>query len=147
MSTIAESAESISDLFLGMAHADGKFTDAERVYVRKQLEDLLCVPELSQSLREHMHGFDPRAFDLQATAKRLAANPPMRLRRLMELVAFVAVSDGELSAAEDAFIRDLGSALGLVPAQYRDLTLEHESRHARRTFTRMAVVPLPDPKS
>lgn len=146
MSTIEESAELISDLFLGMAHADGQFTEDERIYVRKQLEDLLCVDELPQSLREHVDRFDPRAFDMAATAKRLAADPPMRLRRVMELVAFVAVSDGVLSAAEDAFIRDLGSALGLAPVQYRDLTLEHESRHARRTFTRMAVVPLPDPK-
>jgi uncharacterized tellurite resistance protein B-like protein len=136
----------IADLFLGVANADAPATEIERDYARRQLEDLLSVTSLPESLTDHMARFDAASFDVEDAGAALREQPPMRPRRLLELVAFVAVADGNLGEPEDRFIRKLGAALGLGIDKYRDLTLDHESRGPRRTFTQMAVVEVPDGK-
>ena len=133
----------IADLFMGAAYADWRLDEKERLYIRKMLEDLLSVPTLPTELSSHIDGFDPERFDMLTTAHRLRDNPPMRLRRLLELVGYVMLADGEMCVAEDRYMRRLGEAFGLDEDDYRDLTRAHESQGARRTFTRLAVVPVP----
>lgn len=145
MSPVSERIDLIADLFMGVANADAAATQAQRVYIRQQLEDLLRVEELPPTLQERLARFDAASFDVDATARALASSLPMRARRLLELVAFVAVADGDLGSAEDEYIRHLGNLFGLSEDDYRDLTLDHESRGPRRTFTNMAVVKVPDP--
>ncbi len=135
----------IADLFMGAASAKGPVSAIERDYVRRQLEDLLSVSSLPPSVADHVERFDPMAFDVNAAARTLYAEPPMRLRRLLELCAFVTVSDGAMAPQQDRYIRKLGSAFGMSEDEYRDLTLAHESKGPRRTFTQMAVVEVPGP--
>ena len=135
--------DAIADLFMAASHADWKPTEGERSYVTSQLADLMGLQELPPSLCARLLAFDMDAFDLSATAKGLLADPPMRLRRLLELVAFVTVVDGDLVLPEDRFIRRLGAALGLEESDYRDLTLDHECSGLRPTFIKMAVVTVP----
>jgi len=147
VSSLASHAESLADLFMSAAHADHRLTQDERDYIRKMLEDLLCARPLPDAITQRMASFDPQRYDMLAAAEAMRSNPPMRPRRLLELVGYVMLADGEMSAPEDRCIKRLGEALGLQPDEYRDLTLEHESKGPRRTFTKMAVVPVPNPTS
>ena len=135
----------LSDLFLAAAFADGQFVDRERDYIRKLLKDLLVVDALPSGLEERIAGFDPVAFDLARVAADFHADPPMSRRRLLELIAYVVLADGNMVDAEDHFIRKLGSALGLAEDDYRDLTLDPEGEEHRRSFIELARVPLPLP--
>ena len=147
VSPLAQHAGPLADLFMAAAYADHKLTTDEQQYIRSMLEDLLCVRPLPAEIIERMAGFDSLSFDTAAAAEAMVANPPMRLRRLLELVGYVMLADGEMSVAEDRYIRRLGASFGLREEEYRDLTLDHESQGPRRTFTKMAVVPLPNPKA
>lgn len=130
----------MTDIFLAAAFADLRFPDKERAYVRELVRDLLCARQLPQELSERIEQFDPRAFDLQAAAAEFAREPPMSRRRLMELIAYVTMADGEQNADEDAFLRAFGEALGLQPSEYADLTCERIN--LRNSFIGLARVPL-----
>lgn len=145
VSSLAQHAAPLADLFMAAAHADHKLTDDEQDYIRRMLEDLLCVRPLPAAITDRMAQFDPLHFDIARAAAALVADPPMRLRRLLELVGYVMLADGDMSAPEDRYIKRLGAAFGLREDEYRDLTLDHESKGPRRTFTKMAVVPVPNP--
>ena len=135
----------ITDLFLGAAFADGGFVDREREYIRSLLRDLLVVEALPDALEQHIARFDPASFDLARAAADFHADPPMSRRRLLELIAYVALADGHMVDAEDAFIRKLGSALALSEEDYRDLTLDPEAQEHRRSFIELARIPIPLP--
>lgn len=135
----------LTDLFLGAAFADGQFADRERDYIRDLLRDLLVLDALPEGLEQRIAAFDPSAFDLDRAAADFQADPPMSRRRLLELVAYVTLADGNLVDAEDAFVRRLGVALGLSEEDYRDLTLDPEGEEHRRSFIELARVPLPLP--
>jgi uncharacterized tellurite resistance protein B-like protein len=135
----------LTDLFLGAAFADGHFADGERDYIRKLLKDLLVIEQLPEGLEARIARFDPAAFELERAAADFHADPPMSRRRLLELIAYVTLADGTMVDAEDAFIRRLGTALGLDEAEYRDLTLDPEGDEHRRSFIELARVPLPLP--
>jgi uncharacterized tellurite resistance protein B-like protein len=130
----------LTDIFLAAAFADQRFADKERAYVRDLIRDLLAVRQLPPELSERIEGFDPHAFDLPAAAAEFAREPPMSRRRLMELIAYVTMADGEQNADEDAFLRAFGEALGLQPAEYADLT--RERINLRNSFIGLARVPL-----
>ena len=104
----------LTDLFLGAAFADGSFVDRERDYIRSLLKDLLVIDALPEGLEQRIAEFDPQRFDLASAAADFHADPPMSRRRLLELIAYVTLSDGALVDAEDAFIRQLGTALDLA---------------------------------
>lgn len=140
---LSQHAEALADLFMAAAHADHRLLEEETVYIQRMLEDLLVTRPLPEAIEERMQRFDPASYDLATAAEAMRQNPPMRLRRLMELVGYVLLSDGEMSMPEDRFIKRLGADLGLSEDEYRDLTLDHVSKGPRRTFTNMAVVPVP----
>jgi uncharacterized tellurite resistance protein B-like protein len=137
----------LTDLFLGAAFADGQYVDREREYIRKLLKDLLVLNELPDGLDTRIDAFDPAAFDLSRAAADFHADPPMSRRRLLELVAYVTLADGNMVPAEDEFIRKLGAALGLDEDEFRDLTLDPEGEEHRRSFIELARVPLPLPRN
>jgi uncharacterized tellurite resistance protein B-like protein len=135
----------LSDLFLAAAFADGHFVEREREYIRKLLKDLLVMDALPAGLEQRIAAFDRAAFDLKRVAADFHADPPMSRRRLLELIAYVTLADGHMVDDEDHFIRELGAALGLPEADYRDLTLDPEGEAHRRSFIELARVPLPLP--
>lgn len=131
----------LADIFLAAAFADQNCGENERAYVRNILQDLLATRTLPDELVERVEHFDPTRFDLQAAAREFALDPPMSRRRLVELVVYVTLSDGNQSANEAAFVQALGQALGLPPSDYVDLTSDRI--RARHSFIDLARVPLP----
>lgn len=124
----------IIDLFLGAMYADQRFAPEEKRAVGKMLCDLICKPELPPELSRRIAEFDPEQFDLVATASDFASDPPMNRRRLLELVAQLCVSDGELDLAEDDYLHRLANALGMEPSEYEDIVLDYEIHEMRRSF-------------
>ena len=138
----------ISDLFLGAMYADQRFAPEEKRAVSKMLCDLICKPELPPELEQRIAEFDPEKFDLLSAAGDFASDPPMNRRRLLELVAQLCVSDGELDLAEDDYLHRLANALGMEPSEYEDIVLDYEIHEMRRSFElirQSTVAPQPDP--
>lgn len=124
----------IADLFLGAVYADARFVEDEKRAVRKLLSELIVRPELPIELEQRIEAFDPDRFDLLATARDFANDPPMNRRRLLELVAQLCVADGELDLEEDEYLHRLARALGMQPLEYEDIVLDYEIHELRASF-------------
>jgi tellurite resistance protein len=144
MGSVAHRIGTLIDLFMGAACADADHgcEEKERLYVRALVADLLCTQELPPEVDAMIANFDHDKFDLRATVTEFLREPPMNKRRLMELVAYVTLSDGSQSAEEDTYLRDLGHALGMGVEEYRHLTNDPDMAHLRESFTDLARVPL-----
>jgi uncharacterized tellurite resistance protein B-like protein len=124
----------IADLFLGAMYADERFEEDEKRAVRKMLCDLIVRPELPEELERRIAEFNPSTFDLVATARDFASDPPMNRRRLLELVAQLCVADGELDLEEDEYLHRLARALDMKPVEYEDIVLDYEIHEMRKSF-------------
>ncbi|MDB4991595.1 MAG: hypothetical protein JWN04_6773 [Myxococcaceae bacterium] len=135
----------IAQLFLGAVYADHHFEAEEKRAVTRMLCDLIVKPELPPELAMQIEDFDPEAFDLIAAASDFTSDPPMNRRRLLELVAQLCVSDGELDLEEDDYLHRLANALGMEPSEYEDIVLDYEIHELRRSFEliRQSSVDLP----
>jgi hypothetical protein len=143
MGSVAHRIGVLVDLFMGAVYADRRCESKERGYVRALVADLLCIDPLPLEVSELIDQFDPAKFDLRVTVTEFLREPPMNKRRLMELVAYVTLSDGEQSVEEDTYLRDLGQALGMRVEEYRHLTNDPDMAHLRESFTDLARIPLP----
>jgi tellurite resistance protein len=124
----------IVDLFLGAAHADGRFVSDEKEAVRRLLSELILREPLPEELETQIQRFRPELFSLARSAADFALDPPMNKRRLLELTAQVCMADGEFDLAEDDYLHALAQALGMHPADYGDIVLDYEMEELRRTF-------------
>jgi uncharacterized tellurite resistance protein B-like protein len=122
------------DLFLGAAHADGRFVDDEKQAVRSMLRELILQDPLPAELETQIVRFRPELFSLARSAADFANDPPMHKRRLLELVAKLCLADGEFDLAEDDYLHALARELHMEPADYRDIVLDYEIEELRRTF-------------
>ena len=135
----------ITDLLLGAAHADNHLRGSEVHAVRKLLTQLLKTMALPDEVDARIKEFPSATFDVSQTAKSFAADPPENKRKLMELVAAVAEADKEHDFAEDDYMRALGAALGLQPADYKDLTLDYEMDELQASMVGLRATPPPPP--
>jgi uncharacterized tellurite resistance protein B-like protein len=142
MGSVAHRIGVLVELFMGAVFADGKCDNRERDYVRALVADLLCKPSLPPEVEALIDRFDPDRFDLHKAIADFVSDPPMNKRRVMELVAYVTLSDGAQTLAEDAYLRRLGDSLGMRPDEYRHLTSDPDMAAMRESFTDLARVPL-----
>jgi uncharacterized tellurite resistance protein B-like protein len=135
----------ITDLLLGAVYADNRLNGEEEQTVRNLLSDLLGS-ELPQQVERRIKTFPANTFDLKATAKDFASDPPINKRRLLELVAAVRDADEEIDLAEDQYMVQLAKALEMDPSEYQDLTLDYEVEELRASIDDLRKPP-PVPKS
>ena len=135
----------ITDLLMGAVWADEKLLAEEEVAVRELLGELLEVGDagLPDNIDRHIADFVPDRFSMEIAAREFDADPAASKRKLLELVAVVIHADGVLDASEDAYLRALGSALGLAPEDYRDLVLDHDVSELRAALERLRAAPPP----
>jgi hypothetical protein len=143
MGSVAHRIGVLVDLFMGAVYADRRCESRERGYVYALVADLLCKDPLPPDVAVLIDEFEPEKFDLRASVSEFLREPPMNKRRLMELVAYVTLCDGEQSSEEDGYLRALGQALGMRVEEYRHLTSDPDMAHLRESFTDLARVPLP----
>ncbi len=135
----------ICDLLLGAAHADANFRDEERVTVRDLLEELSGGEALGPEVEARIAGFAPAGFDLVAAAAPFHDDPVEEKRKLLHLVSAIHEADEELDLDEDAFLRGLGTALGLPADEVKELSLEFEVEELQESFTFLRRTPPPVP--
>jgi hypothetical protein len=141
MASVAHRIGVLIELFMGAVYADRTCERKERDYVRALVADLLCKSPLPADVDALIECFDPVAFDLRLSVSEFLREPPMNKRRLMELVAYVTLSDGKQSIEEDVYLRDLGRALGMGTEEFRYLTNDPDMAAMRESFTDLARVP------
>jgi hypothetical protein len=135
----------LCDLLLGAAHADDRFDDRERETVRELLGDL-SPGGLTPEIEARLAAFDPKRFDLKATAREFAGDSIDDRRRLMFLVAAIHESDEELDLAEDDFLRELATALAMPADALAGLTVDVEVEEQRENLQRVRKGPPPPPR-
>ncbi len=124
MSAIKDRIMVITDLLLGAAYADDKLAGQEEAVVRKLLTELLSGEALPDEVDARIKTFPAGTFDLEATAADFAKDPPIKKRKLLELVSAVNDADDELDLGEDEYLVKLAKGLGMKPDEYADLTLD-----------------------
>src|SRR5687768_6650438 len=134
----------LCDLLLGAAYADKQFKDREREEVREMLADVLGAT-ITPALEAQIAGFDPKAFDLTATAAAFAADTEDERRRLLFLVAAINDVDDEIDFAEDDYLRALAKALALPDSALAGLTIDVEVETLRADFEAVRKGPPPPP--
>jgi uncharacterized tellurite resistance protein B-like protein len=134
----------LCDILLGAAYADHELKDREREEVQAMLADL-SGDELTPELEQRIATFDPKRFDLAATASAFRADSPDDRRRLLFLVAAINDADDELDLAEDEYLRALCAALELPSEALAGLTIEVEVEDLRDEFARVRRGPPPLP--
>ena len=135
----------ICDLLLGAAHADANFRDEERDTVRELLEELGGGAALSPDVEARIAGFAPAGFDLAAAAAPFQKDSDDDKRKLLHLVSAIHEADEELDLDEDAFLKGLGTALGLPADEVKELSLEFEVEELQESFTFLRRTPPPVP--
>lgn len=113
----------IADLLMGAAHADRHLDGREL----KKVQDLLCKATsnalLPQELQDRLDAFSPDDLDVAATVAALHFESDADKRHLLELITAVHDSDEVWDLDEDAYLRQVASALGLEADDYADLTV------------------------
>ena len=125
----------ITDLMLGALYADATMTGEEDRAVRELLAKLLlCKPsELPEHVDARIRGFSLMDFDIELAARDFLKDPPMKKRRLLELMASLTDRDGT-DLREDEYLRDLAQCLGMQPDEYDDIVLSYEIESLRESF-------------
>ena len=134
----------ICDLLLGAAYADGRLEASERQTVRELLSDL-AGGSLPPEVATRIDKFDPKRFDLAATAAQFVRDPIDDRKRLLYLVAAIHEADDELDLAEDEFLASLAKALELPASATEGMTLSVEEQVLEESFTKVRKGPPPPP--
>ncbi|MEZ4442133.1 MAG: TerB family tellurite resistance protein [Polyangiaceae bacterium] len=120
---MSERIDLIADILMGAAHADHHLDGRELDAVRELLRKASGGP-LTAKVSMRLDSFDPSTFDLGATVAALGLEDEGEKRHLVELVSTVHDSDDVWDLDEDAYLRELATALGLELEAIADLTVE-----------------------
>jgi uncharacterized tellurite resistance protein B-like protein len=111
----------VADLMMGAAYADAKLEGAEKATIRRLLREILAVATLPMDLDVHIDSWKQEGFDLAKTAAAFTDDTPAMKRKLLDLLSAVHAADEEFDLAEDAYLRQVGAAIGLPEERFRDL--------------------------
>jgi hypothetical protein len=130
----------ITDLMLGALYADATMTGEEDRAVRELLAKLLlCTPEtLPPEVDARIRAFSLLEFDIERCARDFLADPPMKKRRLLELMARLTDRDGT-DLREDEYLRDLAGCLEMRLEEYADLVLDYDVERLRESFDEIRI--------
>jgi uncharacterized membrane protein YebE (DUF533 family) len=142
---IADRILPLCDLLLGAAYADEHLDDKERDEVRALLEEL--AGELPTEVEVKIASFDPKQFDLAASAAEFKSDSEDDRKKLLFLVSAVIEADEEIDFSEDDYLRALATALGLPSSALAGLTVDVETEELKETFQQVRKGPPPPPKS
>lgn len=136
----------ITDLMLGALYADATMTGEEDRAVRELLAKLLlCTPDtLPDEVDARIRSFSLLSFDIELAAKDFLRDPPMKKKRLLELLAALTDKDGT-DLREDEYLHDLAQCLGMKPEEYADVVLSYEIESLRESFDFIRIAQRDDP--
>lgn len=118
--------ETITDLLMGAAFADKRLEGDEVSKIRDLLCKLLGTTSIPENLADRMKGFNPAKFDAGAAATQLRTDLGEDAAQVIDMIAAVHDADEEFDMGEDAYIRKVGSGLGLSDEQLKAHTIQLE---------------------
>src|SRR5258706_4001890 len=121
----------LCDLLLGAAYADEHLDDKERDEVRALLEEL--AGELPTEVELQIAKFDPKAFDLAATAAEFKGDSEDDRKKLLFLVSAAIEADEEIDFSADDYLRKLADALRLPQTALAGLTVYGDNAEPNQT--------------
>ena len=126
----------IVDLLMAGVYCDGTMVGEESTKVRNLVADLLLTTgdALPDHVNDRIANFRIYEFDLETAVSAFLEDPPMKRRRLLELVVKMTGTTGVLDITEDDFVRDLATALSMPKEEYQDLVLDYSIEDMRRNF-------------
>ena len=144
--------EALGRILFAAAQADGHVEAQEVDSILALLESEWANKglegKLPPDLIDGLSTLDVNTVTMSDLARPFRDDSEAARRQLLELVVRVHESDGELDYEEDTFVRELGLALGLAEAQFKDLLLEvfeptpgHEPKPAPPLATAAAPKP------
>jgi uncharacterized tellurite resistance protein B-like protein len=145
MASIQDRIMVVTDLLLGAVYADDKLEGQEEVAVRKLLGELMAGKPLPADVDKRIKTFPAGSFDLDKTAKDFVKDPPIKKRKLLELVAAVRDADDEIDLQEDEYMQKLAKALGMKKEEYADLVLDYDVEDLKASFEEIRKVSAPPP--
>ncbi len=137
----------LCELLLGAAYADEELHHQEKTEVRALLAEL--AGEMRVEVEACIASFEPKHFDLKATASAFRDDPEADRRKLLLLVSTVIEADDQMHLAEDAYLRELATALDLPRSALEGLTVDVEIEEVKETFraVRNGPPPVPPPRN
>jgi len=141
MSAIKDRIMVITDLLLGAAYADDKLAGQEEAAVRRLLTELLAGEALPPEVDRRIKAFPASTFDLAKTAADFAKDPPIKKRKLLELVSAVHDADDEVDLGEDEYLVKLAKGLSMKAEEYADLTLDVQVEELKTALKELRAAP------
>ena len=140
---MSERHDLIADLLMGAALADKHLAGVELETVKELLARAMSTPSIPDWLEWRLQDFKPAHLDVADATSKLALKTKKEKRQLLELIVAVHESDDTWDLAEDAYLREVGEALGLPEKAYADLTIAD----LELEIIGKGLVPPPLPKS
>jgi hypothetical protein len=110
------------------------------------MKEVVGGNSLPLEIEARIENFEAAKFDVAKAASKFAADPGVKKRKLLELVAAVFDADGEVDFAEDDYMRSLATALGMTEKEYGDLVIEYDVEDVGDIVDVLVSVPPPVPE-
>jgi uncharacterized membrane protein YebE (DUF533 family) len=141
---ISDRIAPLCDLLLGAAYADNELKEQEKDEVRALLEEL--GGELSVETEQQIVSFDPKKFDMAASAAAFKDDSEDDRKKVLFLVSAVNEADEEIDFSEDEYLKQLAKALELPASALEGLTLDIETEELKPIFEQVRKSPPPPPR-
>ena len=130
----------ICDLLLGAAYADDHFHASEKQAIGELLGKLIDG-DLPADLTKRIETFDAGAFDVATTAGAFKSDSDDDKYKILELIAVVHDADDEYDLAEDDYMREVASAMGMEGDALSKFTLDIEIEDLKDDLDRLRKPP------
>jgi putative colanic acid biosynthesis UDP-glucose lipid carrier transferase len=112
----------VADLLLAAASVDGHPGRRERHSIRK-IQARLSGGQVPAWLNRHIQCFDPKAFNFEATTRRMRELPVEQRRYVAELVREICEANNAFDIDEERFLSNLLASFALDPKEHQDLVM------------------------
>ena len=129
----------LCELLLGAAYADGELQPQEQTEIRALLVEL--AGELRVEVEACIASFEPDKFKLDSIVGIFLTDTDEERQKLLRLVSTVIEADDEIDLAENNYLRELATALGLPASALDGLAVDIEIEEIKETFDAVRKAP------
>lgn len=133
----------LCELLLGAAYADQHLHRLEKTEIRALLVEL--AGEMRVEVEACIASFEPEKFELSSVIGFFRDDPEEERRKLLRLVSTVIEADDEIDLAENEYLRELATLLGLDSSALEGLVVDVEIEEVKETFDTVRKGPPPLP--
>ena len=133
----------VCELLLGAAYADNELHPQEKTEIRALLVEL--AGELRVEVEACIASFEPDKFKPSSVIGIFRDDPEEERRKLLLLTSMVIEADEQIDLAENDYLRELASLLGLPTSALDGLVVDVEIEEVKETFNAVRTGPPPLP--